>query len=393
MWTLTNSWKLIDKMNSKANDVDVVKLTGNQQINWAKTFLAEPFMPSKTRAPVYNWQRFASEAQVYNKQDKLTFTNWIVNRDNTVSLVKQPIEYSAWAWISLDWEWDYTAMQWPAPSWFHIPTKEDWEWVIEIMSWLTFEYSWWLAYLYALKLPPAGMRNYDDADVMYQWWLWKYWTSTPYIGEYSAYSFNVDMAEVSVAKNMRWYWYSLRCFKDSFEEPDSSWTVLNWTLWSAWVFWDETNWLISVTSDWTTWYTLMDKNMWATAVYWYLTRVEAATCWLYYQWWNNMWKAWSWIITTTSTQVDTTWYWPGNYYSGNAFIQEYDWSLEPNDNLWWWVDWKKPTITNIWVTSVNWQTWDVSITLWEDTVYCTQAEYDSLPSSKYSDNISYVIYE
>ena len=38
---------------------------------------------------------------------------------NTVDLKK---DYNAWPWIKI-WTYnDYSAMQWPCPEWFHVPT-------------------------------------------------------------------------------------------------------------------------------------------------------------------------------------------------------------------------------------------------------------------------------
>lgn len=51
----------------KANDADVVKLTGNQTINGTKTFVTAPVLPSKSTAAGNNPTTPATEAQVFLK--------------------------------------------------------------------------------------------------------------------------------------------------------------------------------------------------------------------------------------------------------------------------------------------------------------------------------------
>jgi hypothetical protein len=54
----------------------------------------------------------------------------------------------------------------------------------------------------------------------------------------------------------------------------------------------------------------------------------------------------SWSITTSSSQVNTTWYWPWNYYSSSTFITQssrpFNWINPANNNLRWWVDGNVP---------------------------------------------------
>ena len=133
--------------------------------------------------------------------------------------------------------------------------------------------------------------------------------------------------------------HSIRCFKDSYEVPDSTWTIVKWTLWWAWIFWNQSEGLISIT-DWTTGYTIMDKNLWATTVYNNGDTLTQANMWNMYQRWNNYWFPSTWSVTTSSTQVNAQNYWPWNYYSGSTFIIRSsfprNWDSSNNDNLRWW---------------------------------------------------------
>lgn len=369
-WTLSDQTDLNTALNAKANDADVVKLTWAQTIAWTKTFQDEPIVPSKTRPAIYHWQKIATEAQVYAKQDKLTIGDWLKMEWTTLSVIKEPVEYSWGAWITITKWWDYSAMRGPAPVWFHVPSIEDRQWLKSIMDWLTLSRQSWAAWMDVLKLAPAGLIDFDLYTKdhpwkapEYQWYTLFYWSSTPVIWTTRANSIQLDAGSINIpSASFRTYWLSVRCFKDSFVVPTSSWTVLNWTLWSAWVFWDSANWLISVTWNGTTWYTIMDKNLWANTVYNYWDTCTESNCWKYYQWWNNFWFDYAWPEYTTQVVVDASSYWPGNYYSYDEFFfWDVDWTDPSNDNLRWWVTWTKDSISNSWVTSVNWQTWDVSI--------------------------------
>ena len=278
-------------------------------------------------------------------------------------------EYNAWQWIEIkNWTY-YSDMQWPAPDGFHVPLITEWQWVKTIMNWLSL--TTWDNWRINLHMPFNGGRSYSDAKVFSRSsdGVGLYWSSSPNETGYNgAGSMVISSDDTWVDLSDRHtYGYSVRCFKNSYTVPDSSWTVIQWTLWSAWIFWNKTEWLISIT-DWTTGYTMMDKNLWATTVYSGWSALSEANCGKYYQWGNNYWFAWNWSVTTSSTQVDASSYWPWNYYSSSTFItRSDDWSSVKNDNLRWWVTWGviyDNAITNTWVLSVNEQTGNVTIPIY-----------------------------
>lgn len=248
-------------------------------------------------------------------------------------------------------------MQWPAPSWFHVPLATDLTWLKTIMDWLnlTTGNDWRIN----LHMPFAGYRDYSTAVLNYQGSYGFYWSSSPFSAgsSYARYLYLYSSRVRADYSGGRADGFSVRCFKDSYVEPTSSWTIITWTLWSAWIFWNQTDWLISITSDWTTWYTIKDKNLWATTVYNDWDTLSEANCGKYYQWGNNYWFAWTWSVTTSSTQVNAQNYWPWNYYNSDTFITwSGDWSSVQNDNLRWWVSqwsWTKSVeVKNIYIG--NW---------------------------------------
>ena len=239
----------------------------------------------------------------------------------------------------LVWWKDYTPMQWPAPAGFHIPLDTEWRWLKTIMDGL--ELTTWDDYRINLHMPFVGFRNLYSSYITNQGSYGEYWSSSPRGDGYPNFSFLLYLSSsVSVSSSYRAHGYSIRCFKNSFELPTSSWTVINWTLWWAWIFWNQTDWIISITSDWTTWYTIQDKNLWATTVYNDWNTLSQANMWNMYQWGNNYWFPSTWNVATSSTQVNAQNYGPWNYYYSSTFITwNNDWSNVQNDNLRWWVTW------------------------------------------------------
>lgn len=93
-------------IGSKANDSDVVKLTGNQTIAGTKTFSTSPVVPSKTSDATNTGTAIATEAQVYKKQDTLVSGTNIKTINNESILWSWNITisaptYTAWTWIDI----------------------------------------------------------------------------------------------------------------------------------------------------------------------------------------------------------------------------------------------------------------------------------------------------
>ncbi len=84
-------------------------------------------------------------------------------------------------------------------------------------------------------------------------------------------------------------------------------------------------------------YTIAACNVW-TNISW----TGSSSYGYYFQWWNNGWTP-SWTITPSNLRVDSSSYWPWNYYNNTTFIgwsipSPWDWSTVKNDNLWWNTD-------------------------------------------------------
>ena len=305
----------------------------------------------------------ANTSDVLTKTNTTSFTpSWDYQPATKKYVDDSIIAYKNWPWIKV-WD-DYSAMQWPVPSWFHVPLNTEWKATKDIRTALGGWSSDWTNFWIALKLPFAGDRNYSSAGVRNQGTFGFYWSSSRSNAN-SAYYLSFDSTALNPqGYNYRAFGFSVRCFKDFPVVPTSSWTKLYWTsIESWWIFWSSADWLISLSSDWQTWITISDKNLWATTVWNNWDTLSEANCGKYYQWGNNYWFPFTWTITDTSTtQVDASNYWPWNYYSSSTFIKYSGrWDSTDNWNLWWWVTWVvNNAITNTGVLSVNGQTWAIT---------------------------------
>ena len=81
-------------------------------------------------------------------------------------------------------------------------------------------------------MPFAGVRS-TDAGIYYQGSNGKYWSSSPVGSDKPNFALFLNLYPSVVYAddfNSRANGFSVRCFKNSFELPTSSWTVINGTL-------------------------------------------------------------------------------------------------------------------------------------------------------------------
>ena len=278
-------------------------------------------------------------------------------------------EMHAGVGISIDSETydDYSAMRWPCPEWFHIPSRNESIIFQDVLS--TFSLS------------------EEDVSIPFAWDLWEASGS-----HYLAWSygecrtcktniFQMQPREEQQAYSLEWTltnkarWLSVRPFKDGVVIPTSDWDVMyDWSSvadW-AWVFHNPALWLISLSPDWESWITMADKNLWATTMFVAWDAYSQENCGWFFQWGNNYMFPFTWA-TKTWPQVEVIGYWPWNYYYSDTFIcngsTKADWAsntwVETRNLRWWETGVVERTLHNVinntWVLSVNWQTWHVVV--------------------------------
>ena len=103
-WQPTDNSNLATALSAKANDSDVVKLTGNQTIAWTKTFSTSPVVPSKTSAATNTWTAIATEAQVKTVADAIpTKVSQLSNDSNYATTSQIPTVNNATLTIQKNW--------------------------------------------------------------------------------------------------------------------------------------------------------------------------------------------------------------------------------------------------------------------------------------------------
>ena len=141
----------------------------------------------------------------------------------------------------------------------------------------------------------------------------------------------------------------------------------------VWIYHNSTLWLISLSSDWTNWFTISDKNLGATTFYNDGDTLSEANCGYYYQWGNCYWFAFSWTLSVSTSTVNAQNYWPWNYYTNSTWRNVVPRDSSQNPNLWWWttgtveaMQWPCPSgyhipndtdrqsLRSIWVTNWAW---------------------------------------
>lgn len=224
-----------------------------------------------------------------------------------------------WVYIWNDDYLDYSAMRGPCPEGFHVPTVSEAQTLVSMKNVLSFDYA---TYLHS----PSCWWVYPDWDrYANEGWWWLCETSNLWS------SWRIIYQGWAITEYWASHWFSIRPFKDKAVVPDNSRTrefdwssVASW----AWVFHNTSLWLISISADWINWITIADKNLWATTVWNSWNSMSQSNVWKYYQRWNNYGFNRGSQSARAGT-VNTTWYWPWNYYSSSTrYIGVWDTSSE-----------------------------------------------------------------
>ena len=403
--TITHSSGTVSGVSAGSDYIGVVETDRNY---------TAPYIPAKPEDPAT--KKYVDDRDTYIGSSEPTSNKveWRLWYDTTNDQLKvydgtnwqvTGKEYTAWDGI-LIWSISISSRQWPCEEWFHVPSAADWQWVWNIMNAMNplLVANWGPRKNY-LHMPYAWGRDWNS--LYGQGSTGAYWSSSKGT-EYTSFSCMLLMSNNYFYLNdedERSWWHSIRAFKNEYVAPDNTWTVVFGTLWNSWIFWNQTEWLITITNG-TTGYTMMDKNIGATVVYNDGDTLSEANCGKYFQRWNNYWFPRTWNVTTSNTAVNTVWYGPSNPYSDDTFIVSHeDWSANDNWDLWWDITNSTTIINNVisntGVLSVNGQTGNVTIEAFQLAPnspltpkyrrYWSQAQYDAL-TQYYTDNPGDTVY-
>lgn len=230
-------------------------------------------------------------------------------------------------------------LQWPCPEWFHVPTQDEFTNLKNVLNDL-----WITSYgdiQSELRLPLAWYRSNKDASIVEQWVSWRYWTSTPksWVAYFNnAYYFLFQEWEAKFGNARVKRGYSIRAFANEPVIPAGA----NWISTHAWIYWNFSDWLYSISSDGENWITIADKNVWASSARG-VDQYDQEHCWTYFQWWNDYWFAFSWELEfVEAISVDASEFWPSNHFYGWTFYtatwsSNDNWSIPSNEDLRWFV--------------------------------------------------------
>ena len=147
-------------------------------------------------------------------------------------------------WDSTDTQ---TARQWPCPAWFHIPTLDEWNDLIDAYasysedSYGSSAFREW--FQDAFKIPLAGRMRYSNGNIENEWSHARIWASDSNDG--TAWRFYLWWNTVDINNNSeKAYGYQVRCFKnDDTDTITLTYEVNGWTKMQA-----------QTLSKWDTWY-------------------------------------------------------------------------------------------------------------------------------------------
>lgn len=217
-------------------------------------------------------------------------------------------------------------VQWPCDDGFHIPTKAEWDSIIALNLTSAQVVS-------ALHIPYGGIRRHNDGSFDYVRSEARLWVSNAITGSgdimNNYYAYISQYATAVIASNTIALGCNIRAFKNTPVVPDATWTeTVEGKV-------REKDGLISILVDTDTYVTMQNKNVGATTVWNTGDTASSENIGDYFQWGNNHGFKLNSTGDTSSTQVDASSYWPGEYDSDTFVIGQIDWMSVDNYDLWW----------------------------------------------------------
>lgn len=156
-----------------------------------------------------------------------------------------------------------------------------------------------------------------------------------------------------------------------------------------WIYYNSRARVISLSSDWTNWMTIADRNLGATQIYNDWDALSISNCGNFFQWWNNYHFPFTWAINTSSDPTNASMYWPWNYFSDPHFRTGNEWQLAPlNYNLWWDTTdtnearrWPCVVYSHVPSDTEWWSLIDIMVALWLDASWNDAKTYLKMPQA------------
>lgn len=254
--------------------------------------------------------------------------------------------------IRIPWT-DHTDKRGPCSTGFHIPTKDEFQMLLEFCRNLGIGF---LANSISniFHMPQCKVYDNQGQSTSSYIYAFRYWTSSADSdGWYQTYMRSIInyIVNIGVAKYANGW--CIRPFRDTPIDPDiTTWTKILenpqdgfWTLdgndiigrWLPSVRWNQSSGIISACLNNKAILTMADKNVGATTVYNYGDTLSQANCGNQFQWGNNYPFPYNSTVTTTTVSgEDLSWYGPGWYYSNGLWNTAWS-DIQNYTNAWGWV--------------------------------------------------------
>lgn len=153
---------------------------------------------------------------------------WPDNYYSSSNFVKNYLWDSSNNWNLRWWVTDTnTARRWPCDTGFHVPSRQDYISLINLMSslWLTVTNE--TAFITYLFFARPWYWNYGNGSWNPIFWTDNYTRISDYYSDWAAYSLRYasNISNYNTAM-YEWYWLTIRPFKNEAVQPDETWTVL-----------------------------------------------------------------------------------------------------------------------------------------------------------------------
>jgi hypothetical protein len=251
----SNSWSITTSSTKVSWTVPIPYSFPAFITSWNNTISLQ--IPNRTLLQILDRRRIESYKNYFSYDEEWTWTITAQVISNWISPEKN------YTWPNNDLWWWYTKIntlsletstinkKWPCAEWYHIPTKDEWLWMID--EW------WWknnyVSMINSLKLPLSGARDNKDASILEKGSVWHYWTSwtawywSDFIlaenpsktGSFLLYHNNSNsydkIKEKGIDVQSKWYYYSnYKLTYTSNTNNNISITSLDALIINSWIF-------------------------------------------------------------------------------------------------------------------------------------------------------------
>ena len=320
-WQPTDNTNLATALGAKQDTLvswTNIKTVNSTSLLWTGDVTVQETLVSWTNIKTINNTSLLGSGDITISAPTYTAWSHIDITSNVISTKGLQEELTAWDNITI-WPNMESDMKWPVPSGFHVPSKSEFESLKDMFNALNLSQGG-NDYIQYCKMPPAWDYRNGNRRI----WNLCYWCCT---AEWNCkgYRFWASPTNtlVTVSSTGAKHLHFIRPFKNTPAVPDNTWTTLyDWSSIAAgaWIFYNTSKWIISISSDWATWLTLADKNAWANTVYNFWDVSDENNSWWLFEWWNNHMFPFVWPSNGTTTPITVDDYWPWNYLDYNTYI-------------------------------------------------------------------------